>query len=150
MKQVKWKEAAGNSRYDSTFGKWQQVLWESLLTWSCMLLNLLSARIMLADVFVWGQFEPADLFLTARVLLFVTVLFEVTFLFPYLLGTLSRFVIFGAGVSYFVHELFFDINSEYYMSGLQSVFSSVVKEINNYLERILRCYREMQVRFRKP
>ena len=77
---IRWKEAIGGNRNSGNYTeKSTAIITETALVSVCMLIFLLSARIMLKDVFIWADFSGISVVLSFIMLMIVAGIMEFSY-----------------------------------------------------------------------
>ncbi len=77
---IKWKEAVGGNKYrDNASEKRMSLVTETSLAAVCMLIFMLSSRIMLKEVFAWGEFQISAIFIAFILLAIVCAVMEISY-----------------------------------------------------------------------
>ena len=77
---IRWKETIGGNLYrDNNEHKKISIIAESLLTVTCLFIFMLSSRLMIKDVFEWGDFSASSIVIAFILLVTVCVVMEISY-----------------------------------------------------------------------
>ncbi len=134
-KGISWKKCIGNNQYfDDNFEKWIAFVAKVLLDAVCALIFVSSARIMLADIYYWAEFDSyfmVELFFIA-VLMSATM--EYSFVTKKKWGIILQWEVLLIGALYFVHSIVYGENAEFIVSGMNKMVSFYAEDWNSYYE----------------
>lgn len=129
---IRWKETIGGNLYrDNNEHKKISIIAESLLTVTCLFIFMLSSRLMIKDVFEWGDFSASSIVIAFILLVTVCVVMEISYFLKKNKGLLIRYGVLVVGILVAFLYLFMD-GEAVIISGLDRISYQYMRYWNQY------------------
>lgn len=132
-REIRWKEAIGNINYNQNISEKSKVsIGEAILAVFCVFMFIYSARIMLEDVFKWGNYTGKNLLSSLLILILVSVIMEPA---KYAGKGKERIIHWGVlvgGVICCVFYLLYKENGEHVLEGIKKIGALYGEQWNAY------------------